>query len=90
MKSTGITRPIDRLGRITIPMELRKSLNLNEGDRVDFAVEGDRIIIKKYISGCHCCGNSNVITEVLGFKLCDKCIDDFNKARNIIDTKLRK
>lgn len=90
MKSTGITRPIDPLGRVVIPKELRKSLNLNEGDRMDFAVEGDRIIIKKYMIGCHCCGDSIVTTEVLGFKLCDKCIDDFNKARNIIDTKLRK
>lgn len=90
MKSTGITRPIDPLGRVVIPMEIRKSLNLDIGNRVEFYVEGDRIIIKKYSSGCHCCGDSNVLTEVLGFKLCDKCIGDFNKAREIIDTKLRK
>lgn len=90
MKSTGITRPIDPLGRIVIPKELRKSLKLNEGDRMDFSVEGDRIIIKKFMYGCHCCNNEKVVAEVLGVKLCGKCINDFNEAREIIDTKLRK
>lgn len=90
MKSTGITRPIDTLGRVVIPKELRDSMNWNEGDRMDFAVEGDRIIIKKYVSGCHCCNNEEVVAEVLGIKLCSQCIEDFNKARKIIDTKLRK
>lgn len=90
MKSTGITRPIDPLGRVVIPKELRNSMNWNESDRVEFYVEGDRIIIKKFESGCHCCNNEEVVAEVLGIKLCSQCIDDFNKARKIIDTKLRK
>lgn len=90
MKSTGITRPIDLLGRVVIPKELRDSMNWNESDRVEFYVEGDRIIIKKFESGCHCCNNEEVVAEVLGIKLCSQCIDDFNKARSIIDTKLRK
>lgn len=90
MKSTGITRPIDPLGRVVIPKELRNSMNWNEGDRVEFYVEGDRIIIKKYMSGCNCCSNEEVVSEVLGIKLCSQCIEDFNKARKIIDTKLRK
>lgn len=90
MKSTGITRPIDPLGRVVIPKELRNSMNWNESDRIEFYVEGDRIIIKKFESGCHCCNNEEVVAEVLGIKLCSQCIDDFNKARKIIDTKLRK
>ena len=90
MKATGITRPIDQLGRVVFPKELRSSMNWNEGDRVEFYVEGDRIIIKKNSNGCHCCNNEEVVAEVLGIKLCNQCINDFNKAREIIDTKLRK
>lgn len=75
---------------MVIPKEIRNSMNWNEGDGIEFYVEGDRIIIKKYSSGCHCCNNEKVVAEVLGIKLCGKCINDFNEAREIIDTKLRK
>lgn len=82
---TGMTRPVDSLGRIVIPKELRNSIGLNEGDRMEFFVEDDRIIIQKYVSGCHCCGSEEITAEILGIKLCNKCLDDFNKAREIID-----
>lgn len=90
MKSTGITRPIDLVGRVVIPKELRDNLGIDVEDKVEFYVEGDRIIITKFKSGCHCCNNEEVVAEVLGIKLCSQCIEDFNKARKIIDTKLRK
>lgn len=47
MKNTGITRPIDQLGRIVIPMELRRTLNLNISDRLEIFVENDCIVLKK-------------------------------------------
>lgn len=66
MKSTGVVRKMDHLGRIVFPIELRRNLNLNEGDPVEIYVEGDNIILKKYNPGCHCCGEMKNVTTVLG------------------------
>ena len=99
MKSTGIVRRIDELGRISIPIELRRamdiktnkekgSLNKKDGDAVEIFTDGDKIILKKYNPGCHCCGSMDHLTEVLGLKICPKCLKEFAKAIDIID-KLR-
>ncbi len=48
MKPIGVTRPIDNLGRIVIPKELRKNLDLNVGDSVEFFTSGDKIVLRKY------------------------------------------
>lgn len=48
MKSTGMTRPIDPLGRITLPMELRRTMNLMPDDRMEIYVDGNNIILRKY------------------------------------------
>lgn len=48
MKSTGIVRKVDQLGRIVIPKELRKTLQINDSDSMEIFVEGERIILKKY------------------------------------------
>ena len=48
MKSTGIVRRIDELGRVVIPKELRRTLDLNEGDPMEFYVDGDKVILRKY------------------------------------------
>lgn len=50
MKSTGIVRKIDELGRVVIPIELRRTLNLAERDPVEIFTDDDRIILKKYVS----------------------------------------
>ena len=52
MKATGVVRKIDELGRIVMPKELRRTLGMNEGDPVEFFVDGDRVILKKYQPGC--------------------------------------
>lgn len=88
MKSTGVTRPIDNLGRVVIPKSLRKTMQLDIGDRMEFYVEGERIIITKYQKGCHCCGNDEVAIELYGVGLCEQCLNDFNEARKIVN-KLR-
>lgn len=85
MRATGIIRKLDELGRVTLPKETRKALNINEGDPVEFFTDEDNIIIKKYTPGCHCCGEVKNLTEVLGIKLCPKCIEEFNKYRTMID-----
>ena len=57
LKSTGIVRKLDELGRITLPIELRKNLNIKEKDGLEIFVEADTIILKKYEPSCIFCGN---------------------------------
>ena len=88
MRSLGIVRNLDQLGRLVIPKETRKVFDLNEGDPVEIFTDGDKIILKKYNPGCHCCGSMDHLTEVLGLKICPKCLKEFEKAIDLID-KLR-
>lgn len=85
MKATGIVRRVDELGRIVIPKELRKSFNVNEGDSLEIYTDGNNVIFKKYIPGCHCCTNTDNLIEVLGVKLCPSCLDQFNEYRKMVD-----
>ncbi len=73
VKSTGIVRKVDELGRIVIPMELRNKLDIAEKDSLEIFVDGSSIILKKYSSSCTFCGSDkNLIT--FGDKLiCSKC-----------------
>lgn len=94
MKVTGIVRKVDSLGRIVLPIELRKTLNIKgadhgEGTPLEIYVDGGDIILKKYNNGCHCCGEVNGLTEVLGIKICPSCLKQLKEAAELID-KVRK
>lgn len=89
MKSTGVVRQVDPLGRIVIPKELRRTFNINESDALEIYTEGDVIILKKYTPGCHCCGEVSNLTNILGLDICPKCLEEFKKASELIN-KLRK
>ncbi len=81
MKSTGIVRKVDELGRIVLPMEIRNTLEINPKDPLEIFVEGDKIILTKYEPCCVFCGNAenNVI---LGEKrVCKACIAKLNEAK---------
>ena len=78
MRSLGIVRNLDQLGRFVIPKETRKMLNLNGGDPVEIFTDGDKIIIKKYNPGCQCCGNMKDVKEYKGIKICKKCLNELN------------
>jgi len=72
MSETGIVRSIDGLGRLSIPVQLRRKLGIASGDAVEFFVDGDdKIVLKRYFSKCAFCGN----TECLPFKNSNICID---------------
>ena len=79
MKSTGIVRKIDELGRLVIPMEIRRGFNLDVKDPVEFFIEEDRIILKKYQPGCRGCNKTNDLIEVYGIKLCNDCFEKVHK-----------
>ena len=59
MKYTGITRPVDNLGRIVLPIELRRSLDIGEGDRLEIFVQGDNIVLGKTVQRCAVCGTTD-------------------------------
>jgi transcriptional pleiotropic regulator of transition state genes len=75
MKSTGIVRKVDDLGRVVIPIELRKNMNINEGNSLEIYVDGEHIIIKKYQPGCISCGSMDYKTTKHGTRICLKCIE---------------
>ena len=96
MKSTGIIRRIDELGRLVLPVELRRILdiksckekgssNKSDSDAVEIFVDRDEIVLKKYNPGCHCCGRVDNLTEVLGLKICPSCLNEFYKYKKMID-----
>lgn len=79
MKSTGIVRKVDELGRIVIPKELRNTFDISEKDSLEIFVEGDTIILKKYEPACVFCGNAKDITVFKGRNVCSKCIEEIKK-----------
>lgn len=79
MKSTGIVRKVDELGRIVIPKELRRTLNIEEGDPLEIFVDGEEVILRKYEPGCIFCGNVKYVVEFKGKKVCTNCIKDICK-----------
>lgn len=81
MKSTGIVRPLDSVGRIVLPMEIRKQLGLSDkNDSLEIYTEGDKIILKKYAPNCIFCGKDKDIINFKGKNICRKCQKEINKA----------
>ena len=78
MRSLGIVRKLDQLGRLVIPKETRRAFNLNEGEPVEIFTDGDKIIIKKYNPGCQCCGDMKDVKEYKGIRICKKCLNELN------------
>ncbi len=76
MKSTGIVRKVDELGRIVLPIELRRNLNIEERDSLEIFVEGDNIVLKKYEESCVFCGGTENVYIYMGKNVCGKCIDE--------------
>ena len=79
MKSTGIIRKVDELGRIVLPKEMRTTFDIKERDPIEIFVDGDNIILKKYNPTCVFCGNSENIYIYSGKNICKNCLDDLKK-----------
>lgn len=77
MKSTGVVRKVDDLGRIVIPKELRRTLDIKEKDPLEIYVDGEMIVLRKYQPACIFCGEAKDIVEFKGKKICEKCRQDF-------------
>lgn len=74
MKSTGIVRKVDDLGRIVLPIELRRMLDIAERDELEIYMENDRIILQKYEPACVFCGDTNDLASYSGKNVCRACI----------------
>lgn len=79
MKSTGIIRKVDELGRVVIPIELRNKFEISEKDPIEIYVDGSSIILKKYESNCIFCGNSKNLSTYKDKLICKKCLEDISK-----------
>ena len=74
MKSTGIVRKVDELGRIVLPIEMRRTLDIGEKDALEIYVEGDNVILRKHQSACIFCGKGKETVELAGKNVCASCV----------------
>ena len=79
MKSTGIVRKVDELGGIVLPIELRRTLGIEEKDRIEIFVDGESIILRKYQPACIFCDNAKDIINYKGKNICPDCIRAMNE-----------
>lgn len=79
MKPTGIVRRIDELGRIVLPVELRKTYDIHERDSIEIFTDDDNIILKKYNPTCTFCGEAMNLSTFKGKLVCPKCVEDLKR-----------
>ena len=79
MKTTGIVRQMDSLGRIVLPIELRRTMDIGLRDTLEIFVEDDKIILKKYEPTCAFCDNTKDIIQYKGRNICPRCLAELKK-----------
>lgn len=76
MKSTGIVRKVDELGRVVIPIELRRNLGIDVRDALEIFVDGEHIVLKKYSPSCIFCEQAKDVQDFKGKKICPACLEE--------------
>lgn len=79
MKDTGIIRDLDNMGRIVLPSELRRTLDLSEGTLMEIYTEQDEIIIQKFLHKCEFCRTTDNIIKIKEKFVCENCKEQFKK-----------
>ncbi|NLJ71556.1 MAG: AbrB/MazE/SpoVT family DNA-binding domain-containing protein [Syntrophomonadaceae bacterium] len=79
LKSTGVVRKVDELGRIVIPIELRRTMGIEEKDALEIYVDNEKIILKKYEPACIFCSNAEDVVHYKGKNLCKSCLTELSK-----------
>lgn len=79
MKATGIIRKVDELGRIVLPIELRRTLDIAERDELEIYMDHDRIVLQKYQPTCIFCGSSQGLVTHCGKNICHECVEKINE-----------
>ena len=78
MKSTGIVRKVDELGRIVLPIELRRTLDIAERDELEIYLDDDKVVLKKYEPSCIFFGSSCGLVSYHGRNVCVECIENMS------------
>ncbi len=79
MKSTGIVRRVDELGRVVIPIEIRNKFAIYEKDPIEIFVDGSNIVLKKYEPNCIFCSATKKLVTYNDKLICTKCAEKINK-----------
>jgi transcriptional pleiotropic regulator of transition state genes len=83
MKSTGVVRKIDELGRIVLPSELRKVFNIREGDELEISVDGEKVILQKRRDLCLFCGAEQPSVHFKDRSVCQSCADELTSQGTV-------
>lgn len=75
MKSTGMVRKIDELGRIVLPAEIRQSMDIETRDSLEIYTDGERIVLQKYHPGCIFCSNADGLVYFGQKRICADCLE---------------
>lgn len=79
LKACGNICKIDRLGRIVVPVNVRRMFDLVENSPLELFVDDDKIVLKKYLPQCSFCGSSEELSEFKGSYICKNCLDELTK-----------
>jgi transcriptional pleiotropic regulator of transition state genes len=84
MKSTGVVRKLDNLGRVVIPIEVRRTMKIEDRDDLEIFVDNNRIILMKYEPSYECvfCGSPEDVSEFKGRTICNKCLNAITQKKH--------
>jgi len=82
MKTTGIVRQMDSLGRIVLPIELRKTMDIGQKESLEIFVDGEQIILKKYEPSCIFCDNARDVISFHGKNICPACLKELKAIKS--------
>ncbi|MGN1411592.1 MAG: AbrB/MazE/SpoVT family DNA-binding domain-containing protein [Oscillospiraceae bacterium] len=81
METKSAFRKIDELGRIVIPIDIRRKLGVNNGESLEIALQNDTVILKKHQETCIFCFGSENLSQFEGKLVCSKCIEKLKKTK---------
>ncbi len=79
MKATGFVKKIDELGRIVIPKDIRKTLEVDHNDYLQFFLDGDSIVMKRFGEFCALCNSTDDLTKFNDKFICESCLRELRK-----------
>ncbi len=86
MKSTGIIRDVDGMGRIVIPKEIRKQLKIESNvDSLEIFIEGDSIVLRKYKPACFFCDTLDELVDYNDYKICVNCVEKLKNLKDALE-----
>ena len=80
MKSTGVVRKVDELGRIVLPISIRQNMDINEKDSLEIFTDDNKIILQKYQPACVFCKNADNIVFFNGKRICEDCLQKIKES----------